>query len=201
MNNASHIEGKLYQHDLTIKVTGDNSKNPGTEFISGNIEIATDDAGINIVPVRFSYVTEFYPKSGKPNDTYKVLSEIIDVKHVEDKCYFLTTDGSRNDIDPFFRKTGYMTDIISDRNGPVVEEQIVSGCTCLEYDRLFSLRQSPLLKTGDRILYKNVGAYTMCLSPLFIRYLPVIYVKEDGRYDVIREKWTAKEYINKSILQ
>ena len=94
-----------------------------------------------------------------------------------------------------------MTEIISEKNGPVVEEQIISGCTCLEYDRLFSLRQSPLLKLGDRILYKNVGAYTMCLSPLFIRYLPVIYVKEDGRYDVIREKWTAKEYINKSILQ
>ena len=132
---------------------------------------------------------------------FSFLSEIIDVKHVEDKCYILTTDGSRNDIDPFFRKTGYMTEIISEKNGPVVEEQIVSGCTCLEYDRLFSLRQSPLLEMGDRILYKNVGAYTMCLSPLFIRYLPIIYVNEDGRYDIIREKWTAKEYINKSILQ
>lgn len=131
---------------------------------------------------------------------FSFLSEIIDVKHVEDRCYFLTTDGSRNDIDPFYRKTSYMTEIIADDDAPgmIVEEQIVSGCTCLEYDRLFSLRQSPLLQIGDRILYKNVGAYTMCLSPLFIRYLPVVYVKEDGKYDVIRERWTANEYINKS---
>lgn len=48
MINRTHIEGLLYQHDLELKVTGDNSKNPGTEFISGNIEIATDDAGVNL---------------------------------------------------------------------------------------------------------------------------------------------------------
>ena len=54
MINQTHIEGALYQHDLALKVTGENSKNPGTEFISGNIEIATDNAGINIVPVHFT---------------------------------------------------------------------------------------------------------------------------------------------------
>ena len=40
MNNRSHIEGLLYQHSLELKVSGENSKNPGTEFISGTIEIA-----------------------------------------------------------------------------------------------------------------------------------------------------------------
>lgn len=74
--NASHIEGKLYNHDLTIKVTGENSKKPGTEFISGNIEIATDDAGVNIIPVHFTYVTET-TTSGKPNNAYSVLKNII----------------------------------------------------------------------------------------------------------------------------
>ena len=68
MINATHIAGSLYQHDLTLKVTGENSKAPGTEFISGNIEIATDDAGVNIVPVHFTYVTATTAK-GKANDT------------------------------------------------------------------------------------------------------------------------------------
>lgn len=77
MVNNSHIEGKLYQHDLTIKVTGENSKNPGTEFISGNIEIATDDAGINIIPVHFTYVTATTAK-GTANATFNVLKNIID---------------------------------------------------------------------------------------------------------------------------
>ena len=77
MINATHIAGSLYQHDLTLKVTGENSKAPGTEFISGNIEIATDDAGVNIVPVHFTYVTATTAK-GKANDTFNTLKNIID---------------------------------------------------------------------------------------------------------------------------
>ena len=77
MVNNTHIEGALYQHDLTLKVTGENSKNPGTEFISGTIEIATDNAGINIVPVHFTYVTATTAK-GTANTTFNVLKNIID---------------------------------------------------------------------------------------------------------------------------
>ena len=80
MINRTHIEGSLYQHDLELKVTGENSKNPGTEFISGNIEIATDNEGLNIVPVHFTYVTALTSK-GKPNATYNVLKAIIDGTH------------------------------------------------------------------------------------------------------------------------
>ena len=76
MFNATHIEGTLYQHDLELKVSGENSKNPGTEFIAGNIEIATDDAGVNIVPVHFTYVTAVTSK-GKANDTFNTLKNII----------------------------------------------------------------------------------------------------------------------------
>ena len=132
---------------------------------------------------------------------FSFLSEVIDVKHVEPDLWFVTTDGSRNDIDPFFRKTGYMTEFITDGTGEMVKEQIISGCTCLEYDRLFTIQSKPLLKVGDCILYKNVGAYTMCLTPLFIRYLPNVYVYDGNHYELIRDKWTANEYIQKSIIQ
>ena len=129
---------------------------------------------------------------------FSFISEVIDVKHVEANRWFITTDGSRNDIDPFFRKTGYMTEFIMKGEGNIVEEQIVVGCTCLEYDRLFSLFQKPLLSVGDRIIYKNVGAYTMCLTPLFIRYLPNIYLKGGKKYTKIRDKWTEEEYTQKT---
>ena len=132
---------------------------------------------------------------------FHFLSEVIDVKHVEENKWFLTTDGSRNDIDPFFRKSSYMTEIISNSTGDVVQEQVVSGCTCLEYDRLFVISQSPLLQVGDRILYKNVGAYTMCLTPLFIRFLPNIYAVIEHETRLIREKWGVKEFVQKSIIE
>ena len=129
---------------------------------------------------------------------FSFVSEVIDVKHVEENLWFITTDGSRNDIDPFFQKSSYFYDLLTSRDTPVVCEQVISGCTCLEYDRLFTLKDAHMLSTGDRILYNNVGAYTMCLSPMFIRYIPNVYVKNDNGYELIREKWTANEYIQKS---
>ena len=130
---------------------------------------------------------------------FAFFSEVIDVKHVEEELWFATTDGSRNDVDPFFKKSSYLSEILYETESPVVKEQIVSGCTCLEYDRMFTLHDKPLLKVGDRICYHNVGAYTMCLSPMFIRYIPNIYVKEGNSYFLTRELWTAKECIIKNI--
>lgn len=128
---------------------------------------------------------------------FTFVSEVIDVKFIEQDKWFVTTDGSRNDIDPFFRKSSYLDEEIYNSKSPIVKEQIISGCTCLEYDRLFSIHNKPLLQVGDRIIFHNVGAYTMCLSPLFIRYIPNIYLTDGDSYKLIREKWTAKEYIQK----
>lgn len=77
MINKTHVEGLLYEHTLELKTSGPNSKTPGTEFISGTISIATDNAGINIVPVHFTYVTAKTAK-GKDNQTYATLSSILD---------------------------------------------------------------------------------------------------------------------------
>ena len=77
MINSSHIEGIVYQHSLELKVSGPESKNPGTEFISGNLEIATDNACVNIVPVHFTYVTATFGKSGKTNETFNTLKNFI----------------------------------------------------------------------------------------------------------------------------
>lgn len=132
---------------------------------------------------------------------FSFLSEVIDTKQVEPDCWFITTDGSRNDVDPFFKKSGYLDREIYLHQTPRVSKQVVSGCTCLEYDRMFELNDKPLLSVGDRILYHNVGAYTMCLTPMFIRYIPNIYAFENGEYRLVRQKWTANEYVQKTIIK
>ena len=77
MINNTHIEGLLYEHKLEKRVTGENSKNPGTTYITGTIDIATDDNCVNIVPVHFTYVTEKTSK-GNTNATYGMLNNIIE---------------------------------------------------------------------------------------------------------------------------
>lgn len=128
------------------------------------------------------------------------LSSVIDVKRVKNSD-IITTDGSRNDIDPFYNKTSYFHEMIlkDDNKREISPMQVVSGCTCLEFDRMFELQGTPHLMEGDKILYKYVGAYTMCLSPMFIRYLPSVYLKSDDQYILIREPWSAEEQMIKSI--
>lgn len=77
--NTTHIEGLLYEHDLQIRESGPNSKNPGTVFIMGNVSIATDDNQENIVQVHFSYVTATTSK-GNTNATFGVLKDIVEGK-------------------------------------------------------------------------------------------------------------------------
>ena len=76
INNA-RIEGILYQHNLDLKVSGENSKNPGTEYITGSIDIATNNDLTNIVSVFFRYTAPTYG-NGKTNTTYPILKGIYD---------------------------------------------------------------------------------------------------------------------------
>lgn len=97
--NQTHLEGLLYQHNLELKTTGEKSKNPGTQYIAGTIDIATDDAHINIVPVHFTYVTALTAKQ-KPNETFNILKNIIDnvygtmMKDGEDKAIRVRVDSA-----------------------------------------------------------------------------------------------------------
>lgn len=116
--NSVNLQGWLYQHDLKIKTTGANSKNPGTEFITGTIDIATDDAQLNIVPVHFTYVTATTAK-GNPNATFTALKNIIDGVHGSimgngiDKAVKVKVDTAIN-----------LNEFYSDRSG---KEELVSA--------------------------------------------------------------------------
>jgi hypothetical protein len=115
--NKMHINGYLYQHDLVEKVSGEKSKNPGTSFITGTIEIATDDDCINVVPVHYTYVTPT-TKNGGSNNTYIVLKNIISgvyktvMSDGKDKATKIVVD-TAIDLNEFF----------SDRSG---KEELVS---------------------------------------------------------------------------
>lgn len=139
------------------------------------------------------------PGNALTASSFKFLSEVIDVKRVDDHTVFATIDGSRNDVDPFFRKSDYLKEIIYCRTEPrrTLPLQTVAGCSCLEYDRLFQLTDSPELQPGDRILFNNVGAYTLTLSPQFIRLWARVYaVSCDGTVREVRPAGEAEVIMN-----
>ncbi len=75
--NTEHIEGRIYEHNLVVKtVQNQKSDNFGKEFISGTIDVATDEEGLNVLQVHFTYVTPT-TKAGGVNNTYNALKKII----------------------------------------------------------------------------------------------------------------------------
>lgn len=78
MINTERIEGYVYQHNLVVKtVQNQTSANFGKEFISGNLEVAVDEEGLNVIPVHFTYVTPT-TASGAENRTYGALQKIME---------------------------------------------------------------------------------------------------------------------------
>lgn len=75
--NTARVEGYIYESSLELKKSGPNSKNPGTEFISGDLKVATNESLTNIIPVHFTYVTAT-TSSGKTSATFTTLKNIID---------------------------------------------------------------------------------------------------------------------------
>ena len=118
MKNETHIEGYLYEHNLEKKLSGPKSKNPGTEFISGSISIATDEACLNVVQVHFTYVTAT-TASGKPNATYTTLANIVDKV-----CKTCMSDGKENAAKIRVDSAVALNEFYTDRNG---KEEFVSA--------------------------------------------------------------------------
>lgn len=123
------------------------------------------------------------------------VTSVIDVRDIRNTRY-LITDGSRFNIDATMIKSSYLYHTeLQDPAAPVRERQEITGYTCMECDRLFTMENLPELQAGDRIIYENVGGYTISLNPLFIQYFPAVYVKNGDDMLQVRKKWTAKEYV------
>ena len=130
---------------------------------------------------------------------------VVDVRDIGNERY-LITDGSRFNIDPTMIKSSHLFHLELNEANPGAEQrktmahQCVSGYSCMEVDRIFEYRDGIELMEGDRIVYENVGGYTMSLNPLFIQYFPDVYIRRDGKLYKIRNRWTPKEYMQNSML-
>ena len=128
------------------------------------------------------------------------ISYVTTVIDVKDTTYnrFVITDGTRTSLDPQQIRSSYFHSYKRQQKREVLPRQVICGYTCMEHDRLFVSKDEEELCVGDKIIYHKVGAYTMCLTPLFIKYFPAVFVEEESGLRQVREAWTPEEYIQKS---
>ena len=112
--NFSHVEGFIFSHTLTNRVS-----KAGVPFINGKISVATDEAGTNVIDVNFSYVTEYFGKTDKVNQSYQVLQNIIDnAKTFEE----VGTEATKVRSDGFVETNDFVT-----REGEMASPKRVAG--------------------------------------------------------------------------
>lgn len=131
---------------------------------------------------------------------FSYYTRVEDVKDTA-RSHFVVLDGSRNHIDPLMHKTinSYFYSIEQQNITPIFNRpQILVGYTCLEYDSFFELTQERQLEVGDMIRFDKVGAYTLTFSPLFISWFPTVYSINNGKISIVRDRWTADEFLQKS---
>ena len=157
MMNQVHLEGWVYEHDLSLKESGPKSKNPGTQFISGTLSIATDNACLNVVPVHFTYVTATTNK-GNPNATFNTLKGIIDgaIKTVmaagQDKAGKVRVDTAIGLNEFYTDRNGKEELVVAKRN----EGGFVHTCDALNEDeKLRNTFKCDMLITGATRIEAN----------------------------------------------
>ena len=105
--NNVHVEGYVFNHTLQQRV----AQRTGITYISGEINVATDNKAMNVVPVRFIYVTEKYSQSKQDNPNYAVLTQIMNdnrtFEAVGTSAMKVRIDGSIY-VDDFFTAAGQL---------------------------------------------------------------------------------------------
>lgn len=78
MVNREEIEGRLYDFDLNVKEVQNKASNFfGKPFLAGTVSIATDDAGLNVLDVHYTFITET-TSSGKQDSRFAALKRIME---------------------------------------------------------------------------------------------------------------------------
>ena len=139
--------------------------------------------------------SKFYEKSGY---SAKNLVQDLDLNDPKNR-YAIIKMMKQSEIMqllPLMSKKAYSYEIeFLENNRDTINKQVISGYTCMENDRLFIAEDKQELKVGDRIIFKKVGAYTMCLTPLFIEYFPDVYLEDNNRFEIVRKRWTADKIL------
>lgn len=155
--NKVHVEGYVFnfgddRRGLQKRVAGENAKNPGQEYIQGELNIATDESATNVITVYFSYVTPTWParngKPERPNTTYQTLENLLNngttYEEVGKSCSKVRIDGNIG-VNDFYTRDGELaspkrieggfihlmnsTDQIADRPATFEAEMVIAGVT------------------------------------------------------------------------
>lgn len=127
------------------------------------------------------------PGSSVVSNVFNYYTKVYQIKHMGEKN-FVMVDGTVFDVKPTMHPNNLPYSVISDFEGDNDDIYDVVGSTCMEKDIILKDVSLKGIKEGDFLEIRGVGAYTICLTPTFINYLPPIVSIENKEEMVVRRR-------------
>ena len=134
------------------------------------------------------------PGSSVVSNVFNYYTKVYQNKKVG-KVNFVMVDGSVFDVKPTMHTNNLPHEVYRNLDTEETYTCDVVGSTCMEKDVMLKEVSLPKLDAGDYIQFRGVGAYTICLTPTFINYLPPILLEDDGEYIEVRRRQNIEDII------
>lgn len=171
--NNTEVQGYIFnfgndeRRQLKECISGPNSTHPGTEYIRGELNVATDDEASNVVTIWFQYVPKVWPaKNGKPereNPTYTELARLIDTAKTFESDGVAATKvrvSGNLDVNDFYTREGELASPKRIRGGfvHVLNGPISSNPATFDIECILSQAINKEVEDGDD--YLTLKGYT-----------------------------------------
>lgn len=146
----------------------------GKPLMSEYAKVITDELKKQFDPKIVTLIVE--PGASIIATAIDYVTRVVNIRSILEER-IITLDGTLLHINPFMaiRKPVLEIDKTGDEE---VDIQHLCGCTCMEKDRFDVLYHFRELLQDSKVIFHNVGAYTMSLNSSFIVKPPEIYVTE-----------------------
>ena len=134
------------------------------------------------------------PGSSVVSNVFNYYTKVYQNKRVG-KVNFVMVDGSVFDVKPTMHANNLPHDVFRANDAEGKYTCDVVGSTCMEKDVMLKDVLLPKLESGDFLQFRGVGAYTICLTPTFINYLPPILMEKNGEYTEVRRRQNINDII------
>lgn len=149
--NDIEVQGYIFnfgndeRRQLKERISGPNSTHPGTQYIQGELNVATDDQASNVVTIWFQYVPKVWPaKNSKPereNQTYTELARLINTAKTFESDGMAATKvrvSGNLDVNDFYTREGELASpkrirggFVHVLNGPISPNPATFDIECI----------------------------------------------------------------------
>ena len=166
----------------------------GGYYLNENMDFGPFDEAVNLLKTKYDLDVIIEPGTAIVQEAGSLISEVIDIFDSDGRT-IAVLDTTVNHL-PEVLEFQYQPEVKnSTKNGQF--EYILAGASCLAGDIFGHYNFSTPLKIGSRIIFTNVGAYSLVKAHMFNGInLPSVYLEQDREIELLK-KYSYEDFLNR----